>query len=416
MHRAIIQFMTFLRFSMVALLVLAGCGGGSAGTDIDPLPESQWTLMVFMAGDSDTSQAAFRNINDMEEIGSTNDVQIVVQVEFSPEFSPSLPKNTLRGRIVNDTDNTQIKSTLDDLGNLEMTDPETLTDFIEWATRQYPAKHYAVVLWSHGLGWKGTSKGMITDVTSAGDNYLMPLQSLAHGVQDSGVKLDIIDFDACLMGMYEVAYELKGLSEYITFSEALFPIYGNPYTAILGELISRPEINGEELAHIIISECTDYYKERDFSFTKSAIRSSELEKVHSGVNELADILINNMAGEGEHIRTAIGNTQEYYSYIYRDLGDFLDQLKMLTTNEQLLISIAALDSMLNELVIDDQSYSPNTDNPVDRAHGMSIYLPAPGLNISRDLLKYAALSCNQGDSVTWADFVIMLSADQYKAF
>ncbi len=410
MYQVIPHFMAFLRYSMVALLFLAGCGGGSVVTDSDPLPESQWTLMVFMAGDSDISQAAFRNINDMEEVGSTNDVQVVVQVEFSPEFSSSLPRNTLRGRIVKDTDNTVITSTLEDMGNLDMTDPATLTEFIEWATTQYPARHYAIILWSHGLGWKGSNKGMIKDVTSAGDNYIMSLPNLAQAVKDSGVKLDIIDFDACLMGMYEVAYELKGLSDYITFSEALFPIYGNPYTGILGELISRPDSNGEELARIITSACKDYYKDLGFSFTKSAINSSELEKVYLGVNELANILINTMASEGEHIRTAIGNTEEYYSYIYRDLGDFLDQLKMQTTNEQLLSSITALDGILNNLVIDDQSFCPNTDSPVARSHGMAIYLPAPGLNISRDLLKYSTLSCNQGYSVTWVDFVTMLSA------
>lgn len=411
MHRAILHFMTFLRYSMVVLLFLAACGGGSAGTDSDPLPEAQWTIMVFMASDSDISEAAFYNINDIEEIGSTSDVNVIVQVEFNTEISPLLPKNTLRGRIVEDHNNKEIGSTLYDLGNLDMTDPSTLTDFISWASTQYPAEHYALVLWSHGLGWKGPSKGMIKDVTSAGDNYIMPLPYLAHAIQDSGVKLDIVDFDACLMGMYEVAYELKGLSDYITFSEALFPIYGNPYTSIIGELISRPDIKGEELAHIIISACMDYYKDSNYSFTKSAIRSSELEKVHIGVNELANILINNMESEGEHIRTAIGNTQEYYSYIYRDLGDFLDQLKMQTTNEQLLSSITALDSMLNDLVIDDQSYCPDTDNPVARSHGMAIYLPAPGLNISRDLLKYSTLSCNKSDSVTWADFVTRLSAD-----
>ncbi len=413
MYQVIPQFMTFLRYSMVALLFLAGCGGGSVVTDGDPLPESQWTFMVFMAGDSDISQAAYRNINDMEEVGSTNDVQVVVQVEFSPEFSSSLPKNTLRGRVVKDSDSTVINSTLNDLGNLDMTDPATLTDFIEWATAQYPAKHYAIVLWSHGLGWKGGSKGMIKDVTSAGDNYIMSLSNLAHAVQDSGVKLDIIDFDACLMGMYEVAYELKGLSDYITFSEALFPIYGNPYTTILSELTSWPDITGEDLAHSIIAACKDYYKELGFGFTKSAIRSSELEKVHLGVNELSNILINNMAGEGEHIRNAIGNTQEYYSYIYRDLGDFLEQLKAQTTNRQLLDSIASLEEALGDLVIENQFYSSTVDNPFERSHGLSIYLPVPGLNISRDLLKYSTLSSNQGDTVTWVDFVTRLGADYY---
>jgi hypothetical protein len=84
---------------------------------------------------------------------------------------------------------------------------------------------------------------------------------------------------------------------------------------------------------------------------------------------------------------------------------------MQTTNEQLLSSITALDSMLNDLIIDNQSYCPDTSNPVARSHGMAIYLPAPGLNISGDLLKYSTLSCNKSDSVTWSDFVTRLSAD-----
>ena len=402
---------TYLRSFIVALLFLAGCGGGSGSSNDDPLPEAQWTIMVFMAGDSDISEAAFYNINDMEDIGSTSDVNIVVQVEFSPEFSPSLPGNTLRGRIVQDHNNNKIGSTLNDLGNLDMTDPATLSDFISWASAQYPAKRYAIVLWSHGLGWKGFSKGIMEDYSTAGNSHIMPIKDLANAMQDSGVKFDLIDFDACLMGMYEVAYELKGLSDYITFSEALFPAYGNPYIPILSELTARPDMDGEELAHTVLSACKDSFKNLGLNFTKSAIRLSGIEMVHMGVNDLADSLINAMGSDRKNILTAVENTQQYYSYIYRDLGDFLNQLKAQTTNRQILDSVASLENTLGDLVIENQFYSSTVDDPIERSHGLSIYLPVHGLKISQDLLKYSTLSSNQGDSVTWADFVTRLSAD-----
>ncbi len=410
MRRVPTLICSILTISVIISMFFAGCGG-SGKTGEGPLPEARWTFMVFMAGDSDISQAAFRNINDMEDIGSTSQVNIVVQAEFSPEFSPSLPGNTLRGRITRDNDDKTIGSTLYDMGNLDMTDPGTLADFIFWAKTRFPAEHYAIVLWSHGLGWKGSVKGMIQDVTSAGDNYIMPLPDIADALQAGGVKFDTIDFDSCLMGMYEVAYELKGLSDFITFSEALFPIFGNPYTMILSELTSRPEINGEGLAHIMISACEDYYDDLGYSFTKSAVRASQIEKVHICVNDLAEVLINSMSGEGEHIRTAVGNTEEYYSYIYRDLGDFLEQLRMQTTDQVLLAAIASLEGALEDLVMENLSRSSDMEDPIARAHGLAIYLPAPGLNISRDLLRYSTLSCNRGDHITWVDFISQMSAE-----
>ena len=399
--------------SLSAALFLGGCGGnggtGSAGDE--PLPEAEWTIMVYMAGDSDISQAALYNINDMERIGSTDQVNIVVQVEFSTEFSPSLPGNTLRGRISKDDDEKTIGSTFYDIGNLDMTDPDMLTDFITFSALKYPARHYAIILWSHGLGWKYASKGIIKDVTSAGEYSIMSIPEIANALKASGLKFDLIDFDACLMGMYEVAYELRGLSEFISFSEALFPVYGNPYDIILNELTTYPDIAGQDLAHIITSSCAGYYKSLGWSFTKSTIRATEIEKVYAGVNDLANVLYNNMDTEGIHIRTAVGNTIEYYSYIYRDLGDFIDQLRTQTQNQDLLNSAISLDAVLKDLVVESFSYSPEANDPITRSHGLSIYLPSPGLNISRDIQRYSALSCNQGDQIEWVDFITRMDAE-----
>jgi len=398
MHRA------FLILFLATFLSLAGCGG-SGEKGVKPLPEAQWTVMVYMAGDSDISQAALHNINDMEEVGSTSQVNVVVQAEFSTEFSPALPGNTLRGRISRDHDPTHITSTLYDIGNHDMTDPATLRDFIEWAYLSHPARHYALVLWSHGLGWKASGKGMIKDVTSAGDSSIMSLPDMALAMHDSGVKFDLIDFDACLMGMYEVAYEMRGLSDFMTFSEALFPVYGNPYTIILNELTANPDMGSEELAEGFVSACSEYYRGLGYSFTKSAIRSSAVEEVHAGVNGLAQALLDSMAEEADTIKAAVNNTEEYYYFVYRDLGDFLDQLRSLTKNQTLLDSIAAVDSSLKDLVLEAQRFSPDINNPVTRSHGIAIYLPAPGLDVSRDLPRYSSLSCNQNGGVTWYDFV-----------
>jgi cysteine peptidase C11 family protein len=39
------------------------------------------------------------------------------------------------------------------LGETNCGDPAVLEDFIKWGIANYPAEHYAVVLWNHGAGW-----------------------------------------------------------------------------------------------------------------------------------------------------------------------------------------------------------------------------------------------------------------------
>ena len=61
----------------------------------------------------------------------------------------------------------------------------------------------------------------------------MSLPDLAGAVRTAGVHLDVINFDACLMAMYEVAYEFLGLTDYMVFSEEVEPGDGDPYDTIL---------------------------------------------------------------------------------------------------------------------------------------------------------------------------------------
>ncbi|HEX5276810.1 MAG TPA: clostripain-related cysteine peptidase, partial [Fluviicoccus sp.] len=244
------------------LLMLAACGGGGGGSSgggvTPPAAMADWTYMVYIAGDNNLSSAAIDDINEMEQAGSSDRVNIVVQAEFSDRHTPYVPgiskstardgigisipgvsvSPTFRGRITKDNDTTWINSDLFSLGaNLDMGKPQTLTDFIVWSKQQYPARNYALVLWSHGDGWKvrRSTGGVVNRGALADDSSgsFMALPDIAGAIRNAGVNLHILNFDACLMGMYEVAHTFVGLSEYLVASEEVEPGDGDDYQSVL---------------------------------------------------------------------------------------------------------------------------------------------------------------------------------------
>jgi len=232
-------------------LLLAGCNSGGDGDSDDTLPEpsasADWTYMVYMGADNNLSTAGLFDLNEMETAGSGEKVNIVLQAEFSSfytDFSAighdGYGGETLRFLVKNDgnPDNVNLNAGKS-IGNVDMGSPAALTNFIKWAAASYPAKHYALVIWDHGAGWKKSAlfKGAVQDETS--DSF-MSLPMLAGAVRSAGVPLDVINFDACLMAMYEVAFEFSGLTDYMVFSEEVEPGEGDPYDTILSALKNRP--------------------------------------------------------------------------------------------------------------------------------------------------------------------------------
>jgi hypothetical protein len=51
-------------------------------------------------------------------------------------------------------------STLMNLGQRNMGDRGTLSDFIKWGVLEFPAKKYAIILWDHGGGLNGFGKDL----------------------------------------------------------------------------------------------------------------------------------------------------------------------------------------------------------------------------------------------------------------
>lgn len=83
----------------------------------------------------------------------------------------------------------------EELALLNTTEPESLADFIIWASDNYPADRYGLVLWNHG---GGTIMGFGADQYYPDD--MMSLEEMGQALSECGVPMDFVGFDACLMG------------------------------------------------------------------------------------------------------------------------------------------------------------------------------------------------------------------------
>lgn len=414
----------------LGLMTTIGTGGGGGGDDGgggdsttsngdsggNTTGKAKWTYMVYITGDNNLSSAAIGDINEMGQVGSSSNVNIVVQAEFSEQYSPGMTNNTFRGKIERGNyDQETIKELLENIGNRDMGNKATLTEFIKWVATNYPANHYALVLWDHGAGWKisrstgGVIRGALHDETS--DSF-MSLPDLASAVSDSGIHMDLINFDACLMAMYEIAYEFSGLTNYMVFSEEVEPGEGDPYDTILRELVNNPGMTASNLAKTTASKFKAFYQWLSRTcVTKSAVDMAKTAELHNKICELVQLMTDNMMFERPNIQSARDNSINYYYPENRDLGNFLTKLYNATSNSDIRIKINEIKNILSAMVISNEIYSPYQGDPITDSSGLAIFLPKRDQITNTDLNTYALLAINQSRAVagnSWGNFVNLL--------
>ncbi len=260
-----------------------------------------------------------------------------------------------------------------------MGSPNTLRDFLQWGVRSFPARKYMVVLWNHGAGWRAYRDrlNLLARGVSYDDNtgnhiriWELPLALSA------GVKWDIIAFDASLMQMLEVAYEIRHLGDYIVGSEESPPAPGYPYHRILAPVIANPAISARDLAAQIVTQTINYYNpDSTDNITQSALDASQIENVAQRVDTLAQVLLTVAPGNGIAVATARDNAQAYAEYTYKDLWDYTEQLRArLPGSPELADAINGVQNALSQAVIAEA----HSNRRVNRSHGLSIYVPTPG--------------------------------------
>ncbi|MBI4773874.1 MAG: hypothetical protein HY788_06790 [Deltaproteobacteria bacterium] len=386
--------------------------------DTSQPPAADWTFMVFIAGDNNLSQALYSDMNEMETAGSTDKANVVIQFEVSQNYTSELKQqfpNTYRARVIKDNDTSNFTSPVTNVGNLDMGSPQVLADFIKWAIQTYPAKRYALTLEDHGSGWKergttmGGFRGLLQDETSG--SY-MSVPGLAAALENAGIHVAVLDFDLCLMAMYEVAYELAGFADYLVFSEETEPGDGNPYDTVLSALVANPSMSALALAQLIPDKFQNFYEQEGRSVsTKSAFDMSKLTNLDSAMNALAQTLNQNINTIRPDVQQARGNSIAYEFKENHDLGDFLAKLNAETSDQEVKTKISQVQSVLSSAIVRNGVHVPSQQtDPRSGSTGLAVYLPTREQVSDQDLASYNELAVNQVRAAegTWGSFVNLL--------
>jgi Clostripain family len=366
--------------------------------------EKEWTLLVFLNGNNSLDSFGPLNINQMEKVGSTDAVNIVVQwASLQGGF-------THRLYVQKDNDDQNVTSPIvQELGKTDMGDYNNLEDFIKWGITHYPAKHYFVTVWDHGSGWRaarlrGLNPIHLTDI-SWDDNtgHSITTKQLGQVMNDVsqwlGRKIDVYGSDACLMGMVEVAGDMSKAVDYFVGSQDLEPGAGWPYDQFLAPLAARPGLSPRELASVLTEEYTKSYENGSngtADATMSTVDMSRYGNLKDAISALAGELRALPKASETDIFKAAQASQSFAYHDYVDLADFLDKLKTQNVRGISENSLSKASRALNDYVI----LSRNTSR-FPGAHGVSIWIPKDTATLNNYVEKYNQLDF--GASTRWAD-------------
>lgn len=399
-----------------------------------------WTVGIYMAADNNLASVGLGDFGEiMDAMPLHPAVNVFLQAEFSKDyldFSPWLDPLAAYGVPTLETarytfphydgnDTASIK--YHEIGDTNMSDPASLADFIQTMKAEHPAERYALVIWNHGAGWMGA----LQDLSSDG---WMTLAQLGDALQQGGVHFDLINFDACLMAMYEVALVTGPHADLLVSSEDLEPAEGDPYDLNLADLNNNPAMTPAQFSQAIVANFHSFYEAQGrSSITKSSYDLGEVSTLRDSMNGLAQHILD--GGEDERLRfkQSLAASQSYqYGFSY-DLAHLLFNYSSQTANPAIQGRIGEIVDNLASNMVANAFYSVSFGSNLDASTGLATLIPGPNSFFAegvRTLQQYESIYADEGEpwlqlvnalavspaEVTWGDFVVVLAWDDAVAY
>lgn len=345
-------------------------------TTLAQTTKKEWTFLIFLNGHNNLSSFGEMNVKEMEKIGSTKDLNIIV------EWGTTATNVTKRLYIEKSNNPNQVISkSVKEMKNYDMGNYKNLQSFVRWGVQNYPAHHYFIAVWNHGSGWRKTvTTPTVRDISfddSTGNRITTEQLGLAMADAKAAIgrNVDIYGSDACLMQMVEVAGEMKDSVDYFVGSQENIPAEGWPYGPFLTQWAKTPTMTPREVAILLSKEYIAGYSPGGVYGAKDGITFSawdmtKLSSAYTAIGNLATNLNSLKTTDLAKVRAVVPKALFFSNSDYVDLGDFTQQLKGLKLASVKTDLLTDVQQKINDVVL-------TTDNGsgYEAASGISIWLP-----------------------------------------
>ena len=347
-----------------------------------------WTTLYYLDADYDSNNYDPLEQMLIDEIATTDNVNVVViqDREEEPTFLYYIAEN-------------HSKIILEELGEINMGDPQTLSYFVNYAKQYYPADRYLLYVYDHGGGWKGAC--MDTTDNDPG----LTMDELQQALTESG-GVDVICFFACLMSSLEAVYELRDLVDVYVGSEDL--AWGSWWDGICGDinqlLTNNPTISNEDVGIDIVNSFQEQGHPPTDVLTASAIQADKVQPLVQALDTLIKQLMFHWLRSYTDVNAAHTNAfllADYQGWaevfeVY-DLKGFIDNLP--ESSEKTAVVDAFNEAVLHEV----------HGSSMEETHGLSIFFPAhiSPYRLVREY-KEAGLGLDLPNDTWWNEFLFFL--------
>lgn len=370
----------FLSILIIGILfILTGCEFLDDLLDdeiIDNVSSKTYTLMIYMCGSDLESDAGYASddIDEMLETQLAKEVNVLIYTGGATSwFNDKIAdgKNQIfkieNGELVL-VDNT--------IGTAYMSEPDTLTYFLNYAKNNYKADRYGLIFWDHG---GGAVSGFGYDENNPDEDESLTIDEIKYALDKFGENLEFVGFDACLMANVETAYAIKENADYLIASEETEPGTGWNYKKLFNQLSKDTSQNFEDVGKNIIDT---FIKSNNGFFgadaTLSMVNLKEMNNVYSNLDKFINDIksqkfdTNNYADVSKSIKNSKAYGDGEIDTI--DLVDFATKLDV-SSSKELIDSI-------NKCIV----YNGTTDL-VEDSNGLSIYFPNQELNYYEKMIN-----------------------------
>ncbi len=324
------------------------------------------TIMVYMCGTDLESKAGMAS-NDLAEMAKatlSDNVNVIVYTGGCKNWKNSTISSSVN-QIYRVIGGGKIECLEADMGTGAMTDPATLTSFIDYAAKNYPANRNMLIFWDHG-GGSVSGYGYDEKNPTAGS---MDLAEIDSALSKAGIKYDFIGFDACLMATVETDLMACEYADYLIGSEETEPSIGWYYTNWLNELSKNPSMETIEIGKLIIDDFVDTCTKqcRGQKTTLSIVDLAELQETIPDEFKAFCVGTQEMIADGEYKAVADARTgsREFATSSRIDQIDLVDFAQGIGSDEGNALAKAVLSAV---------KYN-RTSSSMTNAYGISIYFP-----------------------------------------